>query len=432
MRKGLKAILSLALATVLMLSLLACGGEKAGEAQTGEEAAETAEEAPACAGFWKYDDYPFYIVISASLEWAAYDETGTQTFHGHIEEDGDSYLMYYDGMDDPEVLSLSGDKLVDQDGGTLSRTGEFDFAASMNDKLTQVAYFPGKFEAFSINYPANFNAEARTDLANTLSFGNKTPQPGSSDYYSNIMVTFQPLADVDKYMGKGAGLAKPCMGYLINNFMKSIYGNYIIKSIGSDFKDMGNHYKITEFIWMDGSIYPDSGLEQVLAVAQMRYFGPTGYAMFGITIAPEDVIENYYGICLNMLDTCTYRTDWSTAPKEVPKQAGSNKGKTKKSTSKKNNTAVETFYWTDEDGDIWYWNGYENIFQSFGNDGYIDDDGEFYESNDAGWDTGDYVDDYDLFSDPGDGYDEWSDPGDYSDAGDYGGYDDYSYDDSDW
>ena len=77
MRKVLKAILSLALATVLMLSLLACGEDKAGDGKTGE-AAEAAEEAPACAGFWKYDDYPFYIVISASLEWAAYDESGTQ------------------------------------------------------------------------------------------------------------------------------------------------------------------------------------------------------------------------------------------------------------------------------------------------------------------------------------------------------------------
>ena len=40
------------------------------------------------------------------------------------------------------------------------------------------------------------------------------------------------------------------------------------------------------------------------------------------------------------------------------------------------------------------------------------------ESNDAGWDYDDYYyDDYDPWSDPGDGWDAWSDPGDYYDDG---------------
>ena len=32
------------------------------------------------------------------------------------------------------------------------------------------------------------------------------------------------------------------------------------------------------------------------------------------------------------------------------------------------------YYWYDEDGDVWYWNGYENEFISYGSDGYIDTD----------------------------------------------------------
>ena len=69
------------------------------------------------------------------------------------------------------------------------------------------------------------------------------------------------------------------------------------------------------------------------------------------------------------------------------------------------------YYWYDEDGDIWYWNGYENEFIGYGSDGYIDEDsGEYMESNDAGWDYDDeYYDDYDPWSDPGDGWGDYSD-----------------------
>ena len=48
--------------------------------------------------------------------------------------------------------------------------------------------------------------------------------------------------------------------------------------------------------------------------------------------------------------------------------------------------------------------------------GYIDDDtGEYMESNDAGWDPDeeDYYDDYDPWSDPGDGWDDYA----YDDEG---------------
>ena len=79
----------------------------------------------------------------------------------------------------------------------------------------------------------------------------------------------------------------------------------------------------------------------------------------------------------------------------------------------------------------------ENIFVSFGSDGYIDDDGEYYESNDAGWDYADnYVDDYyagdiEYYSDPGDTYD-FSDPGDTYDYSDPGDTYDFDYSDYDW
>ena len=61
--------------------------------------------------------------------------------------------------------------------------------------------------------------------------------------------------------------------------------------------------------------------------------------------------------------------------------------------------------------------------------------GCYHESNDAGWDDDyddyyDYYDDYDPWSDPGDSDDYWSDPGDtyyYEDDGEY-----YESQDADW
>ena len=438
------------------------GAEETTAAEGAEEAAgdsasaQEESEIPSCVGFWKYDDYGIWLVVKDDLSLTSYDDSGNATHEGRFEQSGEGYLMFLDGDTEGNLYTFSEDgKLQDSDGDKLGKVEHLDFAASSDDALTESANFPGKFEAYTINYPSGMKATARTDLANTLEFTNKTVEKGSDDYYSNILVTFQPLVDVDKFMGKGAGLAKPCMGYLINNCMNTFYGDHILKSLGTDFQDMGNYYSVTGYMWLDGTVFQDASDKEFMGVMQMRYFGPTGYALIAVTIAPVDAVENYLKICLNMLDTCTYKTDWSTTPKTVPATAGSNRGKSKKATAKpKGNVSTASdsgdygtaFYWTDEDGDIWYWNGYENIFQSFGTDGYIDDDGEFYESNDAGWDVDNYVDDYEIYSDPGDGDDAWSDPGDtddyeiYSDPGDgddawsdpgdsydYGDYDDYDY-----
>ena len=79
-----------------------------------------------------------------------------------------------------------------------------------------------------------------------------------------------------------------------------------------------------------------------------------------------------------MLETRSYTAGWSTAPKARPAYSGDT------------GDYGTPYYWYDEDGDIWYWNGYENEFIGYGSDGYIDEDtGEYMESNDAGWDYDD-------------------------------------------
>ena len=448
--------------------LAACGGSDESDASDEEQTEADAkdeeteeEELPFYVGTWKYDDYDVIVDMGADGHWTSYDAEGNPTFTGTIEEEDNGVTLNYDDGGDPNFFMATSDgKLVDQDGSKLSRyeqkaaaAGGSGTAPSVEDPLTEVAFFPGKFENFSINYPATMKTEPRTDLANSLDV-NVIGCQGTDDFYATSMITFQPLVDVDRFLGQGSTLAKKAMGFLLENYVNGIYGSHLINMIGTDFEDHGSYYSIKGYMWFSGEVYQEDIDTPVRGVTEMRYFGPTGYGMFATTIAPESVIEKYATITENMLETCTYKTDWSTAPKTVPKQPGKAKGKTKQVTKKKKSGASgdtgdygTAYYWEDADGDIWYWNGYSNEFVAYGTNGYIDDDGEYYESNDAGWnydyDDSYYVDDYDIYSDPGDGNDAWSDPGDYSDVGDtdwsdpgdygdddydYGGYDDYGDD----
>ena len=67
------------------------------------------------------------------------------------------------------------------------------------------------------------------------------------------------------------------------------------------------------------------------------------------------------------------------------------------------------------------------MVSTYGESYYIDDDGQYYESNDAGWEDDGYGDTFDYEEESYEDYDPWSDPGDG-----WGDYDDYSYDDEGW
>ena len=67
------------------------------------------------------------------------------------------------------------------------------------------------------------------------------------------------------------------------------------------------------------------------------------------------------------------------------------------------------------------------MVSTYGESYYIDDDGQYYESNDAGWEDDGYGDTLDYEEEYYEDYNPWSDPGDG-----WGDYDDYSYDDEGW
>ena len=435
--KKWKKYTNLLLALVMCLSLTACGDapeETIGDTDMDiEEESNPVSDISGFTGCWKMENAPFYFVINDSYEWTAVNLYNEQIGPGYFTAEEDYItLCMEDGSAQIVLWQTDEGNLKDKDNNLLLPTDYIMLLPTPEDALNQTTYFSDNFTNVSINYPIQMEAFAQS---NTLSF-DAVMKDGTDDLYSNILITFQPISGYDTYMEKGAGTAESYMIKMLDQFMNNMYGNYLIKSLGSDFKDNGDYYSITGYMWIDGSIFTGNNLSQpVRGCMEVRYYGPTGYALIASTVAPDSRIQNYFDICNNMLTTLSYTTGWSTAPKARPEQPK------QPAYSGDSGDYGTSYYWYDEDGDIWYWNGYENVFMGFGSDSYIDSDtGEYMESNDAGWDYedeyyddyddgwgdyvdeyddgwGDYVDDYDPWSDPGDGDDAWSDAGDY--------YDDY-------
>ena len=227
----------------------------------------------------------------------------------------------------------------------------------------------------------------------------------------------------------------------------------------------------------NGYAYKDG--YEVAGLLTVRYVD-NKYTFICVDLVPYLNFNDYLALTDYVLDSIDYESSgWTTAGTDVPdteqamaayqqlaqtqSDAGTAKQNTKVSTKLINNNGtakkkdtgfLAPFYWTDPDGDIWYWNGSYNVY--YGKEGdFYTDEGDLYESNDAGWNSDlsyDFDYDYTPYSDPGDGDDAWSDPGDtqdywsdpgdgddawsdpgdsydYSDSydsGDYGDYGDYS------
>ena len=366
-------------------------------------------------GCWKMVDAQFYFVINDSYEWVAINLYGEQVGPGYVVAEEDCITLCME--DGSELVSLwkneYGD-LNDAGGSVLTPMDYIMLLPTPEDALNQTAYFSDGFANVSIDYPIQMTANKHSAINNSVSF-NAVMEDGTDDYYSNIMMAFMPISGYDEYMQYGAASAKPYMIMMLDNFLKNMYGDKLIKSFGSDFVDNGDYYSLTGYMWLDGSVFADGPSQPVRGCMEVRYYGPTGYALVATTVALESRIRNYFDICNNMLTTLSYTAGWSTAPKPRPAQPAY---------SGDTGDYGTAYYWYDEDGDIWYWNGYENIFMGYGSDGYIDNDtGEYMESNDAGWDYDDeYYDDYDPWSDPGDGWGDYVDDDYYDDGwGDYFG-----------
>jgi len=421
-------LICILLAAALCLGLAACGGEPT----AAPEATTAATGLGDFLGTWKYDNYDTICAINADGTWEMFALDGTSA-GSSVYEYADGVVTLMDGNGDPSIsLASNGDgTLTDSDGDTLSsyamegvETTKFvptdldPELPSPQDPLTQTIDFadcPG----VSISYPALMEGHPVDGEYRLLSF-NAINEVGTDDYYTNITVLLQNITGYDQYMTQGRDSAEKWMNIMLANGVESMCGDSLIKYIGCDFVDGGTYWGITGYAWMDGSFFKDPIDQPVRSTIEMRYVGETGYAVIVMATAVESRINNYYGIACNMIDSITVPGGFSTSPKTVPSAAG------RPADGSDPGDYGTPYYWYDGDGDVWYWNGYENEFIGFGDDYYIED-GEYYESNDAGWDYDDYYyyDDYDPWSDAGDGDDFWSDPGDYDyywDDGDYYNY----------
>ena len=411
MKNG-KKLISLLLALVLCLSMAACGGSNADVStdvpeETPGEPEEESAQLPDISGYtgnWKVENQPLYFIINDSCEWAAVNLYGEEIGPGYVvAEDGFITLSMENGKEMTSLRQTGEGNLMDDEDNLLLPTDTVMLLPTPEDELTETAAFSDDFTDVSINYPVQMTAGPHPNVHNAVSL-NAVMEDGTDDYYTNILLTFQAYSGYDPYMEKGAATAETYMMKMLDDYMNSMYGNYLIKAIGSNFEDKGDYYSITGYMWLDGSIFSTGNLAQpVRARMEVRYYGPTGYTLVAITTALESRIQNYCDICDNILDTISYGIGWSTAPKARPEQPAY---------SGDSGDYGTAYYWYDEDGDIWYWNGYENVFIGYGSDGYIDSDsGEYMESNDAGWVYDDYYyDDYDPWSDPGDYYEDgWGD-----------------------
>ena len=379
-------------------------------------------------GCWKYDDYDMYIVLYEDMTWQLLDNTGFSYINHAFEyEENLVYLLEESGS---VYLTLTFEEgvLTDSDGDTLYPapwpTGEEEGSGelpSIDDELTEYVELPGS-DGEVVWYPELMNVESESSMLRFTAVNRED----TDDYYSSISIQLVPVSGYDDAMSQGYDSAKAKLAEMMDQVLEATFGGLVTQSIGSDFKDHGNYFTYDEYVWLDSSIYSPAPDEPVRAALQIRYLGPTGYVLVMNSMALDRRIATYYAIGKEMVDSIGLEGDWSTAPKPKPTTGGSGGAW---SDTGDYGTA---YYWYDEDGDVWYWNGYEDIFIGFGDDYYIED-GQYYESNDAGWDDDYYYDDYYWSGDYGDTYDDYYWSGDYGDtyddyywSGDYGDtYDDY-------
>lgn len=305
-------------------------------------------------------------------------------------------------------------------------------------ELSKIVDFEG-VDGVSVRYPEFMEYQALPNVDRTYLF---YPSDQSNDnVYASILVSLVELDGLDEYMTKGSDLAEKANTYILANMINNTYGAAVSDYVGTVFEDGGSYWGLTGYLQMDGSQFDPATEEMVSSTAEVRYVGPTGYAVSVIVIALDKDITTYYNIAKDMIASVSLGGNWSTTPKQAvsydqiptenrvaPKKPVTT---TKKTTKRRANEAplADPFYWYDDEGDLWYFDGYDSVFIGFGDDYYLDD-GELMESNDAGWD---YDDDFvDPWSDAGDTYDGYGDYVDDDGYGDYvddDGYGDYVDDD---
>lgn len=208
-----KRLLAVLLLTVLSICLVGGCGSKPVSTQD-------ADILSSYIGFWRYEGTPTYVTINDQYQWATTDFYGNQLDSGVITTDENGLNLSRADGSFVSTLAVTDTGLVDGGGNTLVPSEGLVFLPTAADALNQTIAFPGNFGNVTINYPAQMNAYPYVSYTDSLGF-DALVKNGTDDYYTNIMIGFQPIAGYDDNMTKGLASAQP----YLENMMQTLLQN---------------------------------------------------------------------------------------------------------------------------------------------------------------------------------------------------------------
>ena len=288
------------------------------------------------------------------------------------------------------VTPKNGDRVTVEGELILGETGDAEEAAAVeevvaaptpDDPLDASIPLPG-YESLVIPYPSTMKVALSNERFLQIDAIN------DPDNHEVIMVDLIEIQGSYDDRLSSSDTAQAAFAEIAPKICDIQFPGMLISTVGTEFIDGGTYYSAVNYLWMSGEVFEQPANTPVRGVLECRYYGHTGYILAVFTLADEGAIQNYFGIASNIINAISFGDGWTT-----PDASGSGG-------------------WSDP-GDYGYY-----------------EDGQWYESNDYDpwsdpgdgndeWsDPGDTYDDgYDAWSDPGDGDDEWSDPGDTYDDG---------------
>lgn len=244
-----KRLLAVLLLTVLSICLVGGCGSKPVSTQD-------ADILSSYIGFWRYEGTPTYVTINDQYQWATTDFYGNQLDSGVITTDENGLNLSRADGSFVSTLAVTDTGLVDGGGNTLVASEGLVFLPTAADALNQTIAFPGNFGNVTINYPAQMNAYPYVSYTDSLGF-DALVKNGTDDYYTNIMIGFQPIAGYDDNMTKGLASAQPYLENMMQTLLQNMYGANMTQFIGANCIDGGDHYSIVGSMWMSSGIFGD-------------------------------------------------------------------------------------------------------------------------------------------------------------------------------
>ena len=339
-------------------------------------------------GDWVDEADGSFLVFEAPDLWELYNAHGDYVGRGRFAYDNGGMQLRDELGQSVARMTLDVTGVMTGDDGRVLQSGARPALPAdqrwpaADDPLAKYIFFPGD-RNLCVAFPSLF--DPLWDNDKQVLFFKPLDAEGAQQH---VELSFQLINQngYDKCMERGSAMAQDAMCYMVGDLLTQIFPGSTYDLSKSDFVDGGTYFACDTTGTESGPLSEQAG-EPVGIYLNVRYAGPTGHCLLMVLVAPQSIFSDYQKLAVRMLDTFTYDFGWDTAPKAQPavKNAGSHQsGTSYYSTQGDPGDYGDTFSWVDEDGDVWYWNGYEDEFIGYGGDYYVED-GQYYESQDAEW-----------------------------------------------